>query len=168
MLCENCQNAEATIHQIQMSDGQVTHLQLCKSCAEETTTGSESGASVASLASSLFGSSSPTQTGEQTQCSHCGLTFQEFRESGRVGCAGCYDSFRDRMESLIHRIHGADRHVGSSSAGSGLSTVSDERKIQLLEKDLERKVQEEQYEEAAELRDKIEELKQEENDDASD
>ncbi len=156
MLCEQCNETEASVHQIEMSGGEITHLQLCESCAEDMSGDpSDSGASVSSLASSLFEESTKSSP---ASCEGCGMTFAEFRKRGRVGCSQCYDAFRGRMESLVHRIHGADQHVGASSSGRDLSTVSPERKRQLLEKRLERKVQEEEYEEAADLRDKIAEL----------
>ena len=77
-----------------------------------------------------------------------------------MGCAMCYEAFEEELEKLIKRIHGSDQHVGRESEASQLGTLPEEKKLRFLEKELERCVREENYEEAAELRDRISELEE--------
>ncbi|MFB6355093.1 MAG: UvrB/UvrC motif-containing protein [bacterium] len=157
MLCDQCQQAEATVQQIKITDNQITHTHLCETCADDDSAQEpETGESVSSIVSSMF----DVPDKDKVSCERCGMTFDEFQTVGRVGCARCYDTFRSRIESLVHRIHGSDQHLGKESETGGLARVSDDRKLQILEKQLERAVNEEQYEKAAELRDEIQELKE--------
>lgn len=162
MMCDRCGENKATVHKIQMgSDDEVTHLQLCGDCADDNDSeaSQEPMDSVSKILSSLEGSSSE----DSTVCSNCGMTLQEFRNIGRVGCPDCYSAFEDHIEKIIHRVHGADQHVESGQEETGLEKVSDRQKKQILEKRLQERVEEENYEEAAELRDRIEELEEQLN-----
>lgn len=160
MLCERCGDKEATVQQITIVNDQVTHKRLCETCAEEEEADPSNmpGASVSNIISNMFEGSSSTPSA----CPECGLTFEEFQSRERVGCSDCYETFREKLKPLIHRIHGADQHVGSSTSSTKPATISNERKIQRLQKDLDRAVQDEEYEKAAELRDKIKGLKNDE------
>lgn len=158
MLCENCQETQATVHQIQVVDDQITHVALCESCAEEGVFGhTGEGPSLPDVLSELPDSGSAGET----VCPGCGLRYEEFAASGSLGCGRCFDAFEKRLEPLIHRVHGADRHVdGEEDTGTGLGTVSRQQKLDILEQRLEESVQREDYEEAARLRDRIAELKE--------
>lgn len=159
MLCENCGEAEATVHQVQVVDDQVTHVALCESCAQEGVFGDTGeGPSLPDLTSEFSGA----DPAEETVCPGCGLSYEAFAASGKLGCAACFDAFEERLEPLIHRVHGADGHVdtGGEDAGTGLGTVSRQQKLEILEQRLEKSVQREEYEEAARLRDRIAELKE--------
>ena len=46
-------------------------------------------------------------------CSNCGTTVKEFKEKRLVGCAVCYESFRDEIMRSVVKMQGADRHVSS-------------------------------------------------------
>lgn len=157
MRCERCEEREATVQQITIVNDQVTHKRLCEQCAEEEEADPSKmpGASVSNIMSNLFESSDEA---EASTCEECGLTFEELQKRERLGCANCYEAFEEHLEPLIHRIHGADQHVGSSTGTTTPATISDERKAQRLRKQLDRAVQQEDYEKAAELRDQIEEL----------
>lgn len=157
-LCEKCQEARATVHQIQVLGDEVTHVPLCESCASEGVFGDTGdGPALQDVLSSL-----PARTdADEMVCSGCGRTYDEFTASGTLGCARCYVAFEDQLGPLIHRIHGADRHVDDETASTGLGKVSREQKLQVLEKRLEESVKQENYEEAARLRDRISELKEE-------
>ena len=157
MICDQCGDREATIHQIHVTDNEVQHLQLCEECAKEGTDDATAEAGVAEAFEGFKSSQDETET-----CPKCGTTLAELRKTNRVGCEECYETFRDQFEQLVHRIHGAERHVteGSDHAGEGggLGKVSSDKKKKMLQKRLQKRVEEEDYERAAELRDRIEEL----------
>lgn len=168
MRCDSCDEAEATIHQIHVNDNQIEHVQLCESCAREQNSelsGSETEGS--GVLSEIEAGRTETDT-----CPECGLQLKELKKIGKVGCEECYSTFRDQFESLVHRIHGAEKHDVEESepvtteGRGGLGKVPSEKKLKMLERRLQERVEAEEYEQAAKLRDRIEELK-EENDDGS-
>jgi protein arginine kinase activator len=167
MKCDSCGQSEATIHQIHVVDDEIKHLQLCEDCAKDQNSESLQGETgVEEAFSNLEDAEDETE-----QCPSCGMTLSELRNRNKVGCENCYLTFRDQLESLVHRIHGAEQHVGDDlvntadsepmESSGGLGKVSENKKKQMLEKRLEKRVEEEDYERAAELRDRIEALDQE-------
>ena len=90
------------------------------------------------------------------RCAACGSTLKDFRESGRLGCGQCYDSFAPHLRDLLRRLHGSSQHVGERYAPPGAEGAADPR-IQLLDlkEQLRRAVENENFELAAELRDRI-------------
>ena len=51
----------------------------------------------------------PKQT---LQCKYCGTTLDDFLTTGFVGCANCYQAFRDYLPEFALDIHGRNMHVG--------------------------------------------------------
>ena len=88
------------------------------------------------------------------------MTAGEFRKLGRVGCSNCYEYFSDYMPGLIKRIHGNSRHTGKVPV-RGEAKLAEKQNIVLLREELQRAIQEEHFERAAELRDEIRVLEQE-------
>lgn len=163
MNCDNCGEAEATIHQIHVTNNEIEHLQLCETCAREQSDGDQP--AEAGVAEAFEGID--TEERESDTCPSCGTTLIEVRKRNKVGCAECYGTFREQFASLVHRIHGAEQHIGDTGAGesddtkAGLGKIPDSKKVKMLEKRLQKSVEEEDYERAAELRDKIENLQEE-------
>ena len=103
------------------------------------------------------------QIGVQRKCSHCGMTFGEFRAQGTLGCPHDYEEFGDLLLPLIERVHdGASQHVGKAP---GEQKASGERraKVLSLRRALEKAVEAEEYEQAAELRDELMRLEAEDS-----
>ena len=95
-------------------------------------------------------------------CSECGLSFQEFSRTGRLGCGHCYESFRASMQELLRRIHGNTKHVGRRPKGAPESeqkTSGRSVTLRRLKADLDQAVADEDFERAARLRDEIRDLK---------
>ena len=82
------------------------------------------------------------------------MTYGEFRKCGMLGCAACYDAFREPMTALLQRIHGNTQHAGRVPGGVH-SGVSIRMSIDRLKQQLQRAVAAEEYEQAAKLRDAI-------------
>lgn len=157
MKCERCEDAQATVHLMKQIDDHKEHLHLCKECAEELEESEEAmGVSISSILSNL--TDEDRTSDQEIRCDDCGLDLETFQKRGRLGCPACYDVFREHVEPLIKRVHGADEHVDDS--GGELGVVPDDRKKKLLEKKLKEAVEEERYEDAAQLRDRIEELEE--------
>ena len=87
-------------------------------------------------------------------CPCCGVSFQDFRRDGLLGCAADYSTFRELLEPLLASIHGSTRHVGKRARSSA---TSNERNASLvrLRNELRDAVEVEDYERASLLRDQI-------------
>lgn len=97
-------------------------------------------------------------------CPTCHLSFEEFTRLGRFGCGDCYRTFRPRLESIMRKIHGASLHRGKTpvldtvlETGSLPIPVKEEER---LEKELHKAIEAEDFERAAEIRDKLKSIKE--------
>jgi protein arginine kinase activator len=172
MLCDRCGEREATHHDVVVTGGQIKETHLCERCAAELGLGVQSGAVGAFLSQVLspVQGVKPTESATQARCEHCGMTFAEFKNSGLMGCAGCYEAFEARLVPLLERAHeGGNRHIGKTPRRSlargrtqGLgeaSAIEDAHaradRIERLRRELGEAVQSEAYERAASIRDEL-------------
>ena len=141
---------------------QVTTLHLCEKCAAEK--GVESpgsavktplGTFLAAMGKGAEQQSPAARTGET--CGRCGATFQDFRESGRLGCPDCYRAFETPLRDLLRRLHGSTHHLGERYAEREAPVAATEQAADLREQ-LRLAVETENFELAAELRDRLKEL----------
>ena len=169
MVCENCGEREAVIHLTQIVDNTKTQINLCEICAAEKGVETEAavakhplGDFLASLGKGGGGESEPPEAGVDVPCRACGATLRDFRQTGRLGCAVCYESFESHLRDLLRRLHGSARHEGEAyhgkeriSAPSGVAAPVRESSLDDLKDALKRAVESENFELAAELRDRI-------------
>jgi protein arginine kinase activator len=87
-------------------------------------------------------------------CKYCGLSYDDFKEIGRLGCSGCYESFSKELIPLIRRIHGRTQHIGKVPDYKKVE-VSRQKELLALKRKLKKLIVEEKYEEAAAARDQI-------------
>ena len=81
---------------------------------------------------------------------------RDFRDTGRLGCAECYQAFGDHLRDLLRRFHGSSQHVGERYLVPGVNGEASARSQLLdLRDQLRRAVENENFELAAELRDQI-------------
>jgi protein arginine kinase activator len=88
------------------------------------------------------------------KCSRCGMSYATFKKIGLLGCAHCYEEFREPLLQLLNRIHGNTQHAGRVPGGED-SSISVKLNIERLKQDLVRAIANEEYETAAGLRDRI-------------
>ncbi len=164
MLCELCKQAQATVHLTEIVNEQMTELHLCEVCANQKGAQVESHFGLSDLLSGLaeFGKTQEAEEATVKACAVCGMTYDDFRKVGRLGCAECYQTFKRSLGSLLKRIHGSPIHVGKSPAR--LIKPGKAAKTELLElkRKLERAIEREEFEEAARLRDQIRRAEQQE------
>jgi protein arginine kinase activator len=160
MSCDQCHEREAVIHLTQIVNEQVTTLHLCERCAAEKGVESPSGVVKTPLGSFLaaMGKNLPEtepapRSGEA--CTRCGGTFQDFRESGRLGCPECYRSFEVPLRELLRRLQGSTHHVGERYAEHGGAPAEGRMRTAELREQLRLAVETENFELAAELRDRL-------------
>lgn len=160
MQCDECKDRPAAIHLTQIVNDSVTTVHLCEQCAAEK--GVQTAATVAKfplsdfLASMGKGVSGQLPVGDDTaECDYCGGTLHDFRESGRLGCPECYRKFGRHLRALLRRLHGASQHVGEQYVAVESETDDRAPGIGELRDQLRRAVELENFELAAELRDRI-------------
>ncbi len=177
MTCEVCNERPATIVVKKIINGEQTQMRLCESCAREKLAGVKNMFHF----SDLFGSFKPlnhhmgSAVNEQESgfdlltCPECQSTLKTFKDSGKAGCAKCYETFRDYLEPFVKGIHGKIVHTGKiARIKKGEETENAEvavREISDIRRKLEEAVKEENYELAAEYRDLIHSLTKEETND---
>jgi protein arginine kinase activator len=155
MLCCVCKEIEATVHLTQIVGDKMQKVDLCKQCAEKKGVNDPTGFSLADLLLGLGASQEMEQaTGSDLRCPHCGFTQADFKKTGRLGCAGCYEVFGEGLESLLKSMHKGTRHVGKAPAARQKVRV-DRQKLESLQAELTQAIQAEDFERAAELRDEI-------------
>jgi len=98
------------------------------------------------------GSQAPPRAGQV--CPACGMTLQELRARGRIGCARDYEVFADEILEILERVHGATEHVGRIP-GMDPGELDRLRAITNLRRDLDAAIQKEAYESAARIRDEL-------------
>ena len=108
------------------------------------------------------------------KCDQCGYTFDDIVNTGRLGCGNCYEVFQERLDPIIKRIQGANRHVGrigkimdnkidkseeeKQEKKSVPKEMKKENKLEKLQDELKQAIKEERYEDAAKLRDEIKKM----------
>ena len=169
MVCQDCKKREAQVHLTQIVNNEKITLSLCRECAAARGFHSPLDNVPFPLADILSGLAK-TSTVPTTQepladitCSKCGLTFDQFTRQGRFGCGDCYAAFRPRLEAIMRKIHGASLHRGRSpefarfdNAAEVLPVAEEER----LETELKKAIDSEDFERAAEIRDKLKEVRE--------
>ncbi len=180
MRCDNCGEREAAIHLTQIENNTIKTAHLCEQCAAQK--GVETGAAVAKYPLGDFlaslggggggegsgkGAAPEQEAAESVACPFCGGTLQDFRETGRLGCAQCYVTFEGHLRDLLRRLHGSSRHVGERylapageghAEGAAAAAAGGEgaaRELSELREQLKRAIETENFELAAELRDRL-------------
>jgi len=162
MICENCNKNVATVHLTEIVDDIKKEVHLCEECAAEKGLSFKKQFSLQELLGSLVSQGAKKSGGAESAlaCPVCGLTFAEFQTRGRFGCAEDYEAFKDVLVPLFEKIHGNTQHYGKVPSHSGKS-VANEKEIMEMKQRLAEAIKREQYEAAAELRDRIAKLERE-------
>ncbi len=191
MLCQNCGKNEVNFRYTQIINGVKKEMALCDKCARSL--GLESLdfnmpinfsnflGDFLSVAADTGILPTFTKTGV-LQCDECGMSYNEFVDTGKLGCSHCYDVFANALDPVFKNIHGSSNHIGRRSKLSKIEKEKvaedvekahkkvakttekiqkkDEKqeKIDKLNDDLKLAIKEERYEDAAKIRDKIKKL----------
>ena len=168
MLCEECRRRPATVHITKIVNNMQTEVHLCQECAQakgELTFISQPAFTFQDFLTGMLQhaqSMTPGLTVEtrMERCPNCGFTYAEFKETGRLGCSVCYEQFRGQIHSLLRRIQGSTGHTGKVP-GHSSEAIGYRRQIEELREQQRAAIAQEKYEEAAKLRDKIQNLEKE-------
>lgn len=168
MICQNCQKNVAAVHVTEIEEPKADQAQaspvheqhLCEVCAQMTDLPHVPALkkTVADIWK-LLQISNQTRRKSDVSCKGCGLTLEQFRKRGRLGCASCYEAFGAQIGELLERVHGARTHVGRVP-GTSPQALARMQRMSSLQQRLEVAIRDEAYESAAALRDEIKALEE--------
>ena len=189
MLCEKCGKNEATYYYHENVNGKERTFRLCSDCAGEMEKSGDLPSlerdsffedfdsffedslfpnpfrSMNSLLSGFFGGDRALSSGEKTPksgektCPGCGMTLKEFATRG-AGCPKCYETFEKELAPTVSRVSGGSAHKGHAPA-KFRDRIERKRRIEALEAERQEAVKNENYERAAEIRDELKALREE-------
>ncbi|MFA6600371.1 MAG: UvrB/UvrC motif-containing protein [Candidatus Omnitrophota bacterium] len=164
MICSICNSQEAMIHLTEIVNDQMIEIHLCETCAAEKGTDFKTHFNAADLLSGLIDTGKPAKPSTRRlvlKCPSCGLTYEEFGKTGRLGCAQCYDAFSKMLLPLIKRVQRATRHLGKKPSRAPGQSAPPPYDLKILRDQLRKCVQSEEFEEAAHYRDEIKRILEE-------
>jgi len=160
MMCEECGKNQATVS-ITVTTGSGTNTRrLCPECMKKMEFTLVKG-DIQSFLSSVLSVLGSEKKAEQPSivCSSCGLSYAEFEHTGRLGCAQCYRDFANQLKPSLQKIHGRTQHAGRRPKAF-VPDPQDElnQRMSELRKQMDEAVANENFEEAARLRDELRSL----------
>jgi protein arginine kinase activator len=167
MLCEACKERTATIHLTEVNNGQRSETHLCQQCANQQGLTIKSQIPLNELLNTLLSTKAEKTTGEDETvptpgtehvCPVCGMTLRRFAKEPLLGCPHDYTEFQPELMPLIEKSqNGKSHHCGKVPTRTN---EQDRNQIELakLRRQLEQAVKNEDYENAAKLRDQIQAL----------
>jgi len=165
MNCQKCNKNQATIHLTQIVDNKKITFSICKECAAEMGFHSPLDNVPFPLAEILSGmvqgqlQQADSHQMPEVTCPNCGLTFEAFSRQGRFGCGQCYSAFRPRLDAIMRKLHGSSLHKGKLPVPDEdhKQSVKEEER---LEVELKKAIDTEDFERAADLRDKLKTIRE--------
>ncbi|MFH1995552.1 MAG: UvrB/UvrC motif-containing protein [Candidatus Omnitrophota bacterium] len=159
MQCDICGKSDATVHLTEIVNEEVTKLHLCEECARKKGAEMEEHFGLSDLLAGLadLGTDLEPTAIKTAKCDECGLTYENFRKMGKLGCGVCYEAFKGQLLPLLKKIHGSDRHIGKIPVKFGRK-IADAKRLQDMKMKMEKAIQFEEFEEAARLRDEIKKI----------
>ena len=150
MKCSNCGKNNANIKYNQNINGEVINLNLCEECAQKL-----------GIFNSFDDIFSPMIMDfdyvlpEEIKCKKCGYTLSKYRSTGLFGCEECYNTFKKEIDSLLPKIQGKNRHVNKKARKVKNAKNTQMSELDKLKEELKELIEQEKFEEAAVVRDKI-------------
>lgn len=170
MDCQECNKRPATLYFTQIVNGKVKEIRTCEQCAHKYYEHSfqEPNVSFHDFLTeffdvkdkSSFAQSNVRHSNQELTCPSCHLTLSAFRLKGKFGCHQCYTTFHEYLPSLLRRVHNGNINHRGKIPNRKQSSIEQMQFIKQLRVDLDRCIQEENFEEAAIIRDKIRSLEQ--------
>ena len=165
MLCDRCNEEEATIFLKSDTFEGKTERKLCETCAKETGfitsfPKEETPPSISHFLSNWFGHlgitpEKPYENQVEISCPQCGLHFEQFLDGGKFGCATCYEAFQEQLPPILKKLHGGHLRYEGKVPAQFNARFAVERKIEETRKQLASAIADERFEEAALFRDEI-------------
>ena len=158
MKCQRCPK-QATLHITEvLGEEKFEEVHLCEDCAKKYLYEPQQKKAAQKGEGAAVADDDADGVGDQ-QCEACGIKFVEFRNHGRLGCPHDYDAFKADLLPLLESVHGDTRHAGKAPRRLPKAKAGQVELTQ-LRRQLQQLVTDEQYEEAARVRDRIRQLEE--------
>lgn len=154
MLCESCKERDATVHLTQVVDGAIKKLHLCEECATKSGFDAQSPLSITDILLGMGIQKSEEASDSERRCPRCHMRRTDFKKTGRFGCAHCYETFAEELPPLLKAMHRSDHHTGKIPRKEGARAQAG-AELAALQKRMDKAIATENFEEAAMLRDQI-------------
>lgn len=119
MLCQNCRENEANVRYTQIINGVKKEMALCEKCADELGIGKmdfNMPINFSSFLGDFFDEEKEFLPSfmepEKLICDKCGMSYEDFINTGKFGCENCYEIFSNKLDPILKNIHGGNRHIG--------------------------------------------------------
>ena len=166
IVCQACQANPATVHLTEIKDKEKREIHLCSKCAQEKGISIKADFSLGEIFGGLIEPPGTSQAHKDKEkkdsrlvCPRCGLSYLEFRKTGRLGCPDDYEFFRKGLQPFLEKIHLATQHVGKIPSRADVRTQQVQELV-VLRRQLSDLVQKEAYEDAARVRDRIKRMEE--------
>jgi len=146
MKCDLCGDDNAKYKYYEVNSDTVREINICEKCAREK------GVDIKSKEEEVVM--------KVTICPNCGLTFNDFKDTRKLGCVDCYKNFDEQIRSFLTEFQLGLTHKGKEPVRNS-KVILMKKEILEMKKELETYVEDEKFEEAVKLRDKIELRKKE-------
>jgi protein arginine kinase activator len=159
--CQRCPKP-ATLHLTEiLGPKQIEELHFCEECAQKHLYETP-GVPTDETLGKPKPSTSATEDDEiealnRLECPQCGITFKEFRSTGRLGCPHDYVVFHKELVPLLENIHGEVKHAGKAPRRK-YPESGQAAKVMAIRRQLQSAIAREDYEQAAGLRDTLRKL----------
>lgn len=152
MQCEICNENDAVVHFKHVMDGEVRELNICEACAVKNGLSIQPPDLISDFLMGKTGKASLESASRlpTRRCAGCGMQEADFNKLSRLGCCQCYETFSRDIEQIIDATQKGGKHVGRMPSG----ICGREHKVELRSM-MEQAVAEQDFEEAARLRDII-------------
>ena len=184
MLCERCNKNEATFHKSVYINGKGYEVHLCHNCAKDVDFDLDINSNIPinlefdnyfdnsfdnfekRLIDDFFGINNfftPTMMLEENskRCPECNSSFNDFLRRGKLGCSKCYDVFNNEIRDMLENMDNPTDF--SLEIGSELNKLQP-TELEKLTNEYNKAIEEERYEDAGELKKKINALRNKKED----
>ena len=168
MICDECGQREATVTLTVVQGEERTLRHLCPECMQRLGNARNMLSAIfAAAVANVAALAQQRQQEEQEEteeipdktCACCGLTYAAFKKSGKLGCPGCYEAFREELRPMLQQLHGRAQHAGRQPLRTQQAQQGRSRQEE-LRREMAEAVLREDFEQAAALRDQLRSLEQ--------
>lgn len=174
MLCQKCHKKTASVFISSIINGQETRTYLCDNCVKDYQLFNFQDPFSIKDVIYKFKVDEEDSIGQEKEnllqidddneekeiiCPNCSSTYNEYRETGKLGCSRCYEVFKKQLNPILKNIYGYEEYIGKMPKEYN-KHIHISKEIKILKEDLNRAVEKEEYEKAADIRDKIKELEE--------
>ncbi|GAB4342489.1 MAG: UvrB/UvrC motif-containing protein [Candidatus Abyssubacteria bacterium] len=156
MICHICKDRVATVRLKEIINNVVTEIHLCQECykAREFSAGAIASDGVGAMPEAKRGKKKAATVQKTLKCPECGMTEDQFRAKGRLGCSTCYTALTEALQPILAKAHGSAEHRGKHPRHT-VRSLDLKVELRRLQDELQKAIRSENYEQAARLRDKI-------------